>query len=180
MRCDPIFPPEEGGFDSFRKLALHVQYCPYAPINRGAGDPLEYQAARILAGNMVAEARMKGDKRMAGKQWLPPAASEDAGDDLPGFLGAKHLGKVETRHALRITGFQELGPSQFSPDKERFGLQVIFQKKPRVLPVVIDSVNHRILCEQLGRKPAAWVGKQVSICARQGKFPNPFVAILKD
>ena len=175
FRCDEMFPPDVGGFDSFQRLAQHTRYCPKAPLPH-SGEIYDLEAARILAANRIADERMRGNKAMSKRQWTPPAPSADAGDDLPGFLGAKNLGKLETMQAVKLTGFQELPPSKFHADRDRFGLQVIFQRKTRVLPIEINSVNHRILGDLLG-KPKAWIGKKVTICARKGKFPNPFVAI---
>lgn len=83
-RCDEMFPPETGGFNSFQRLAQHVSYCPWAPIPRGAGKDLEFAAARILAANQVSEAKMRGDTNMA-----LPAPKEGTGQ--PGAGQAQRL-----------------------------------------------------------------------------------------
>ena len=174
MRCDAIFGPESGGFNSFNKLAQHILFCPWAPLPRSWAWA-DVEAARRLALARIDDAKMEG--RTLSKAYLPPAP-QDTREDLPGWIGAKDLGKLETMHVVVIQGVQEIPPSDFDNKTERFGLVILFKKQKRVLPVPLNSVNHHILTDLFG-KPKGWKGKKITICARASKNPKyrPFVAI---
>lgn len=186
MRCDAIFVPQEGGFNSFEKLAQHILFCPWAPIPRSSAD-LDVVAAQILARARIFDAIAEG-KEVA-KAFVPKAASADGSEDGfvgTGFLKATDLGTIDPKtqrsneSVLTVLGFEEMQPSQFKPDVERFGIQVKYKGDTRLMGVDVNGVNHRLLTEALGKSPAKWIGKRFSVCAMKGKFPNPFIAVVKE
>ena len=163
MKADAEFPPEQGGFDDFKKLAAHVLHCPWSPLPKPRTE-FHIEAANLLAANRIADARMNGETTMSLPQPKQSGAPGTSGGS-PTFPFLKVDNLTDQPREATITGVDTNGTG-FND----IVVKIKMDGKGYFFGLKASNPCYKILFEKLGSDEERWIGRSFTLLQEWNTF----------